>query len=148
MIYALLSRNFVVEITHFFRKILGLGSRICKLFRFLDVWMTGANWSRSSPWDDSDDSSNVSTFAGLSWDFRSKRESRTTGSRVSQRRQIISSFPSSFCKTPLPHNTPLSQKSWTRRESRMESFTKETDWSSDWGRKCFLINAPQSSSLL
>ena len=41
MIYALLSRNFVVEITHFFRKILGLGSRICKLFRFLDVWMTG-----------------------------------------------------------------------------------------------------------
>ena len=108
MIYALLSRNFVVEITHFFRKILGLGSRICKLFRFLDVWMTGANWS--SPWDDSDDSSNVSTFAGLSWDFRSKRESRTTRSRVSQRRQIISSFPSSFWKTPRLTTHPF--KHW------------------------------------
>ena len=145
MIYALLSRNFVVEITHFFRKILGLGSRICKLFRFLDVWMTGANWSRSSPWDDSDDSSNVSTFAGLSWDFRSKRESRTTGSRVSQRRQ------NQLLHFHLASQHPLIPElldQEVKQNCRIESFTKETDWSSDWGRKCFLINAPQSSSLL
>ena len=120
--------------------------------------MTGANWS--SPWDDSDDSddlgdsddsddsddcSNVSTIASLSWDSWSKRESRTTGSRVAQRRQ------NQLLHFHLASQHPLIPElldQEVKQNCRIESFTKETDWSSDWGRKCFLINAPQSSSLL